>query len=161
MFRVIKNTSIFGQAWPKASALKQLSANSENLNSHIIKCVVYKYILPEAMHHWTQEIANYLYDADAIVCKSKLKSQDYIDTVFGMFGDSQGDAYLNLKQFKARYVSSSHEYPEFDINSDAIDDLFDAYRSVISKALPMLMSKQQHSKSELHAIITEIFYLYF
>ena len=147
---------IFCQAYPKRQALIRLSLHSQNIDDHVIKCVVYGRQMPENLHHWIQELSTWLAEADSITCKSKIKESEYIDQVFGMFGDSVGDAYLNLKQFKFRYVDQLKEYPDFVIDSTIIDRLFDTYLSITEESLKYLLSSKKHSKSEWYRLLNSL-----
>ena len=159
MKRVIKNSeNIFGMANPKKFVLDKLYSFTNQLSDHIIKCVVYQNSLTTDPEHWIHEIAVWLNASNKLRCKSKMNWEDYQDTLFAAFGDELSDAEWQLEDFKRRKCKRSlGQYPDFEIDSTLITDLFTTYQKILNLSEPWLVSQQVHSvnewKKELESIL--------
>lgn len=131
---------IYAMAIPRKNALDKLSSYSDVLERHVIECVVYKNSLG-CMDHWIGEIASWLNTANRINCKVALKESDYIESLFGAFGDEKSDAVLDLEVYQ-RSDLRRNSYPEFEITDELINDLFDTFNKLIEICVPLLVSKQ-------------------
>lgn len=158
MKRYIKNTSIFGMALPRKQIFAKLSALSEDINIHVIKCVVYSDILPDSMHQWISELSAWFAQASRYKCKSKLKASDYAQTLFSAFGEDVYDADANLTGYQLINAKSikSEGYPDFEVTQQLINKLFQTYQSIISETTPVLISGQCRTASEWVKILEPI-----
>lgn len=149
---------IYGMSFPRKTALKHLSKNAENIRDHLIKCVVYKDIRPEDLHHWIyDELCLWLTKASEIKSESRLKPKDIRTTVFGEFGDSIGDAKIILEDFKDKYCTGTQPYPDFEITQNLIDTVYLATKKLQDVAIRRLVSDDSYSKDEWYELISPIF----
>lgn len=141
--------SILGMAMPRHTVLQKLSNVSPQLNEHIIKCVVYHDVSPSTIPHWVTEIAAWLRYADRLKSKSQLKAVDYQNTLFGSFGDEKDDADINLTEFQLfNNEKRDDRYPDFEVTSDLITQLFQTYQNLMNACTPLLLSKDVHDLQE-------------
>ena len=159
MKRYIKNTSIFGMALNRKDVLTKLSALSEDISVHVIKCVVYHDTLPESMHHWISELSAWFAQASRYKCKSKLKAIDYAENLFGAFGETLYDADANLTGYQILNAKSIHSerYPDFEVTPELIDKVFKTYQAIIDETIPIFLSGQSRTSSEWAKILEPIF----
>lgn len=149
---------IYGMSFPRKTALKYLSKNAENIRDHLIKCVVYKDIRPEDLHHWIyDELCLWLTKASEIKSESRLKPKDIRTTIFGEFGDSIGDAKIILEDFKDKYCTGTQPYPDFEITQKLIDTVYLATKKLQDVAIRRLVSDDSYSKDEWYELISPIF----
>ena len=146
---------IYAMAFSCKQTLDRLEDYSKVLNSHIIECVVYIDILPLTLHHWAAEISNWLCAADQIPCKVKLKTHDYVNTLFSEFGTTEKDASTNLFAYRAKNLDKG-KYPDFDITPELIHDVYVMYNKIKDVSLPILTSKEQYTTSEWLSLIEPI-----
>ena len=159
MKRYIKNKSIFGMSFPRKKALKLISDLADNIDEHIMECVVYQDMLSTTSHHWISELAVWMCKVNRIHCSSKLKERDYIDSLFSAFGTTKEDAELNLSAYYSRIHRNGYykDYPDFEITDELIDSLFEVYTQIKSICLPILVSGEEKTIHEWIAILEPIF----
>ena len=143
---------IRAMSFTRSQALSKISALSSTLDEHVIKCIVYVPILPDQLDHWTEEIGIYLYNTNKIKSKTKLKDLDYINSIFASFGSDKDDAEANLRLFKIH----NNKYPDFEIDSDLITSLFNAYTQLVNTCIPLFISGTVKSISEWIQIVRTI-----
>ena len=158
MKRCIKADSIFAMSQHRKQVLQDFQDLGGIINTHIIKCVVYKDVMPEAQNHWVNEIATWIADANSIKCKSRLKEKDYRNFLFGSFGDDIEDARRNINRFRLRNgrLLNSEPYPDFQITDELVDALFDAYIGIVNACVPILISGQVKTTHEWKQLIDPI-----
>lgn len=145
---------IFSMSTPRKKVIDRLYSLSDEVNNHIIECVVYKGTKTARIVHWADEIAAWLNFANRQNSNIPLKRQDYINSIFAGFGEDREDAELNLIYYQ-KMNRRSQEYPDFEITEEMIDELSRVYRRFLGVALPMLTSKKQYLKSEWKTSILE------
>ena len=147
---------ILGAAFNRDVALKHLARHSEQIRDHVVKCVVYKDIRKDSMRHWIhEELGVWFSEASKVSAKTKLKKQDYLDTVFREFGDQPVDCRIILSEFREDYCKNN-DYPEFVITPKLVSDLFSAINAIESNTLPMLSAKQPYSSEQFSAVLDNI-----
>jgi hypothetical protein len=120
--------------------------------------VVYRDKLSSTVPHWIHEIAVWLQRANTLKCKSKLKKADYIDSLFGYFGNDIEDARNNLETYQlwnARSMATEH-YPDFEITEYEVDRLYEVYQNLIEVCVPTLLSGNILSVSDWEQFIKSI-----
>lgn len=161
MKRVILSTQskIFGMSFPRKDAIAKMASLSNNINEHIIECVVYRELRYNTISHWVDELAAWMARANKIKCNSKLKKRDYLENLFGSLGNDIIDADVNLDEYrrKNRSLPENKQYPDFEITEQLIHDTYMAYQSVIECSLPILMSDEILSTSQWSSILIKIF----
>lgn len=150
---------IFGMSFPRKTALKHLSHDAKAIKDHIIKCVLYADVRKDDMHHWIHdELSSWLEDASGIQCDSKLKKNDYLDTVFSEFGKTLSDVKYILKKFRKKYCEDmENPYPWFEIDTNVMRQVYAAFQAFISLTLPLLMEKDEVDQEVWYKIISPIF----
>lgn len=154
---------IYGMSFPRKHALAKMEELSEQLNEHVIKCVVYNEMRYMTINHWVDELSTWMNRANKIKCRSKLKQKDYVGALFGAFGNSILDAEINLDSYcrlnrRKILVNDYEAYPDFDSeDSELISKLFNAYQKVIRYSLPYLMSDIILTTQEWSNILLSIF----
>ena len=158
MKRYIKlNQKIYGMAFSRSDALDKLHMCSATLVEHIVKCVIYRNST-DSLDHWVKEICNYFAAANKITVKPndrKLKSSDYMVTVFASMGDSRIDAEYAILEFYARN-EHTHEYPEFEVTEELVDSTFDAYNSIKDYMIPILTTNNNYKAMDFYPTIYNI-----
>lgn len=134
---------IYAMAIPRKNALEKLSSYSDVLERHVIECVVYKNSLG-CMNHWIGEIASWLNSANRVNCKVALKEEDYLESLFGAFGDERSDAELDVEVYQ-RSDLRKNSYPDFDITDKLIDEVFNTFDKLIYHSIPLLTSNSVFS----------------
>ena len=159
MKRYIKNTSIFGMAFPRKKALKIISDLSDNIDEHIIETVVYGELMPDTKHHWISELAVWMCKVNRVKCSSNLKEKDYINALFSTFGTTKEDAELNLSAYYSKVHRNSYfkDYPDFEITDELIDSLFYVYKDITQICLPILASSEEKNIHEWIKLLDPIF----
>lgn len=116
---------IFGMASDRKRILDIMYNYSDQVTTHIFKCIVYT-SAHQDYNHWISEISNWLSTINALNPKRgfTIKPKDYIDNLFIGVGDELRDAKLELIVFRDRFVP---DYPDFEITYDLYKKLFDAY----------------------------------
>lgn len=156
MKKYIKNSQcIFGMAVPRAKALEILKKNSETLAYHLIKCVVYGDSFgADVYKHWVEyEICEYLSIANDVITKPKnrkLKTENYLDTVFADMGTTRQDASVALRNFRIENRKAK-EYPDFEVTPELVDSVFVTFQNVIEYALPVLTSNNTLTAEDMSA----------
>lgn len=159
MFRVVQNSeAIYAMSHPKKIVLSRLCDLTEQINKHVIKCVVYQYATTTDPEHWVHEIAAWINKANCYKCKSKLTEQDYEDTLFGAFGDELYDAKINLLEFRDKNVKyrSIGQYPDFEITDELVAKLFETYQQILAISIPQLISGEVISTKAWEAKLVSI-----
>lgn len=148
---------ILAMSRPRQGALNKLSRNNKKIQEHIIKCVIYPNY--ESKKHWIKdELCNWFYQADKIQCDTKLKKQDYRNTVFGMIGNTLGESLDDLTDFKEDFVkNASNPYNDFIITDELANTLYQTYQNLISIAIKQFMDKSIKSINEWYEIINPVF----
>lgn len=156
---IMSRQGIYGMSFPRSEAIAKMSNLSSVLNEHLIECVVYSEMKYLTVPHWVGELAAWMNRANKIKCKTRLKKQDYLESIFGSFGDSLIDADVNLDEYKRNNARKleSYKYPDFEITEELIKSLYDHYQAVIKCSLPVLMSKGIKSVLEWKELLTPLF----
>lgn len=156
---IISSENILGMSFPRKEALFKMESLSEEINEHIIQCVVYKELRYLTIDHWVGELATWMNRVNKIKCSSKLKKRDYLDTAFGSVGDSLIDADVNIDAYKLKNQKKTkdEQYPDFEITDELLKKLYDKYVEVIEISLPILMSKEILSIPQWKEILLPIF----
>ena len=156
MKRVIQtNTYIYAMATNKRKALDRLYSYSDQIEEHIIKCVVYGDSLTTDPLHWIHEIATYLNAANIIKCKSNLTEADYLDNLFPSFGDDLVDYQSSLWDFYDKHIKRRQiaQYPEFEITDELIKKYMETCQDIIQISLPYLVNHQVLSVREWERLL--------
>ena len=158
MKKYIRSTSIFAMSFPRKIAHKHLSKNSESLCDHVLKCILFADIRPDQLYHWIhEEICGWLEDASEVKCDSKLKSKDYLETVFCEFGTDKQDAKVVLKSFRKHYCFDIDDsYPDFDITIELVDKTYKIFQTFIDVCMPLLLKKDPVSQDDWYKAIHDI-----
>lgn len=153
-----RHANVYGAAMYRSEAISTLSNMKDTVGEHIIKCVVYHDERPDTLMHWVKEISACLKHADKITGRCALKERDYLEHLFGSFGDTREDAEWTLDnyQFKNERRPEHEQYPEFEITDELVNRLYAISRAIIGVSLPWLMSKTKHSMAEWTALISPI-----
>jgi len=143
---------ITAMSFPRKKCLERFDRVSANIYTHVMKCVIYKDVLPDLLDHWCSEIGAWLNYANDTKCSSKLKEADYL-TIFADFGNEVSDSRINLALFKAdnKKLLSKHSddaYPDFEITTQLVNEVTRFCADVVSMALPILMSGEVLSANE-------------
>ena len=145
---------IKAMAFSRSNVLDKAKSLANTLNSHVIKCVVYRNVSPEYIDHWVEEIGIYIYSVNKLKSKTALKANDYRNSLFADIGEDRDDAEANLMLFKLH----NNEYPDFDITDELITDLYTHYTQLVDAAVPVLASNKVLSIHEwiqvVHSILT-------
>ena len=151
---ILSHKSIFGMANSRSVVLDRFVSLSRNISNHVVKCVAYKDSY-SCLDPWIHEISSWIHAANATKCKSKLKATDYVNTLFGYFGDDRADAENELQWFQ---LSSeySHRYSQFEITDELIDQTYSAFHNVITTCVPILTSKEVLSVPEWFSLLKPI-----
>lgn len=154
-----EHAKIFGISMYRKNAISVLESNANTLAMHILKCVIYGDTL-DCYNHWIDdEIAEYISIANDITVKpknKKLKASDYERTIFSYFADSHQDASILLRTFRINN-SETHQYPDFEITRELIDDVYDAFQSIKHDVLPLLCASNNYDAHNFSMIIHNIF----
>ena len=154
MFRISKNQAVFGMSYTRSKARSLIDSLSKQVNTHILKYIIYYDVRPDDRNHWLDELSTWFERVNRISSKSNLKRRDYAETLFGWFGDTREDAEINLEFFYDEYVKyASDPYPEFEITSKLVNQVYSAYRNVCNQTLPILTSHQHLATYEWKNII--------
>ena len=132
---------IYAMAFPRSVVLDKAKSLAVTLNNHIIKCVVYRNVLPVYLDHWVEEVGIYLFTVNKIKSKVNLKPKDYLNSLFADCGNEKDDAEANLRLFKLKNLESK-EYPDFEITDKLSESLFKRYTNLITAAMPILTSSK-------------------
>ena len=129
-------SAILGQAMAVSPAKQRVAGLGKQIESHIIKCIVYKNSTGN-YNHWVHEISEWLCQINDIKLKivirnpKKFREDQLEELIFGDFGDARSDARSALYEFKQTNQDkldsrSKHAYPEFEIQESMITNLFSA-----------------------------------
>lgn len=152
---------IVAMSFSRDQCIDRFDHVSKELNTHIMECIIYKDIMPEVLNHWCQEIGAWMEYANGTKCKSKLKEEDYLEHLFGEFGDEVHDAKFNLALYqidnrKQLKKHSDDAYPDFEVTDELAKDLARFYESIVDVALPILVSGQKLSANEWAKKVREL-----
>lgn len=150
-------SNIFCMSRPRRFVLDKLYSYTDELNKHVIECVVYSEEKNLTLDHWIKVIANWLCIANGLKCKNKLKIKDYQDTLFASFGNNYADAENNLQDYRLRNKTLTQSYPDFEITNDLVSDLYTAYQFLEEICIPIFRSDKQLTVSEWKSEIYRIF----
>lgn len=154
MKRLRRNSeTIFAMSFSRKEVLRRMESYSVKLNEHVLKCIVYADVRSETVPHWTMEIATWLNRINRMECSTKLKSKDYISTLFMCFGNTWADTELNLEEFRESAIET---YPDFDITSELVSQVHQTYQKLISVCIDMLTSNHIASINEWCSILKPI-----
>ena len=125
------------------------------LNEQVIKCVVYGNTANSSEYaYWIHMIAGCLKRIEHIRPVFRLDKENYLDFVFGEFGNEMCDAELKLLDFQS---SPSTQYDAFEITDKLVITLFNTYRKLIDSALPLYLSADVHDANTWLAVVQSIF----
>ena len=153
-------TDIFAMSFPKKKALEKLDANYQQLADHVLKVILYKDIRKDDVRHWLQdEISMWLSNASNVRCKTKLKYNDYADSLFGGFGTDPLDALVTLQDFQSKYCNPKKldAYPTFEITDELVAKVYNTYQKLMSTCIPILLKGERVSINDWYDIIKPIF----
>ena len=160
MLRYIRAMSMSRQR-----ALEQASFYASSIIEYIIKILAYHDVRKDDVDHWMTEIAEWLFRVDDITVKpknSKLKTSDLYDTVFSCMGDSISDYKRELLMFKEKNrrgqfnYEDKGNYPDFEVTYELCSNLMEICSLIISRTLPLLQDKKEHSRSEYKQVIKDV-----
>lgn len=153
MFRYIKAMS-----FDRQTAVEKLSSLSPRIVEHVALCVIYGNSYPSYRHWIEDELATWLYRANNVYLKNnkKLKSKDYISSLFRCFGSSNYDAGWNIDSIYAECRDVSSPYPAAAI-SQITYDMMEVACSRISEEFSMILStKNTLTKEDIVEKLHEI-----
>lgn len=144
---------ITAMARTRKQCLERFENVSKELHIHVMKCIIYKNVTPDALDHWCQEIGAWLHYVNNMQCKVALKEEDYVSTVFIEFDEEVSDAELDLALYRAQnkrllQKHSDDAYPDFDVTTELASDLAEFCNKIIDFALPILLSNNVLTSSE-------------
>ena len=157
---------IYAMSFPKAEALRRAGYYSQDILDHVIKILLYRTIRPDDIDHWINEISSWLKDVDSLTVKPNsrpLKESDVRDTTFACMGDELSDYLFSLKMFqtdnkRGKFNYEDKEpYPYVEPDSATASDLMDICYSIIEQTLPLICSKDRHSRQEFVELLNSIF----
>lgn len=152
------NIFLTEMARPKKEVIKKISAFSDSIMEHIIKCVVYKNSTNNFLH-WVNEISNFLSIINDYETKSmsgKLRYNEYLNTVFYKQGNSELDMKQNLRVF-----SLNKNYPSFKIDNKLVKQLWNIFRSIAEKCSVIFSDKNNSfDENKFKDLILDIFTQY-
>ena len=151
---ILSYKSIFGMANSRSVVLDRFVSLSRNISSHVVKCIAYGDSY-SCLDHWIHEVASWIHAANATKCKSKLKAADYVDTLFGYFGDDRADAENELQWFQLSH-EYTHRYSQFEITDDLINQTYSVFQNIITACVPILTSKEVLSVPEWFSILKRV-----
>ena len=137
---------ICAMSWTRDRALSRMSERSDTLAKHLIKCVVYPDNTRDRTH-WIQEISSYLEFANDITLKPKNRKPnkiDFEDSLFDALGNTKNDAKNSLKSFLWEN-NESHQYPEFGITNQLIENVFQTFKNIHDIFIPILTQKNSET----------------
>lgn len=147
---------IRAMAVPRKEATSKLNSYADVIQRHVIECVVYKDSLGY-LHYWIGELAIWMNTANKVVCKSPLKESDYVDYLFGTFGDDRNDAEVDLQAYQKSDLRTDC-YPDFEVTDELIDELFATTQKLIEVAVPILASGVRYPVIEwIHILKNRVF----
>lgn len=147
---------ILAMAFPRKKILSRLNNYSEEINQHIMECVIYKDILPDTLNHWISEISSWMSIASNQKCNSELKESDYIDSLFSDFGEDVDDAMANILHYWG-WNHKNKQYPDFEPTEELATILANVYDEFESVSLPLLTKGEKISSSQWKNILKDIF----
>ena len=152
---------IVAMSFSRAQCIDRFEHVAKELNTHVMECIIYKDVMPEVLNHWCQEIGTWLEYANSTKCKSKLKEEDYLEHLFGEFGDEVQDAKLNLALYHAdnKKLLKKHSddaYPDFEVTYELAEKLAKFYENIVNTSLPILVSGQVLSANEWATKVREM-----
>lgn len=146
---------IYAMAIPKKEARAKIESYGDMIHRHIIECVVYSHD-EYSVNHWVNELSAWMHKISTIKCKSTLTKQDYMECLFGRFGDEISDATWDLEDYLSSSLRKSN-YPEFEVTDKLSKRLFDIYQLFTSTALPLLLSGKSLLYEDWQIVLKDIF----
>ena len=150
-------------ALPRKKAINKLDSYSEQLDEHIIKCIIFGTYRPESFDHWAHEVCTWIHSCDsANISGAKLKPKDYEDSLFGYFGDTEQETRENLVQFISGNLYRNHKkdpkgaLPYFKINDTMVNNLYNCYNDIKDTCIPILQTSKVHPISYWKTIVKSI-----
>lgn len=138
----------------RGEAITKLSSLSNELNEHVIKCIIFGEYREDSYSHWLHEISTSIASCDrGNISGARLKDKDYEDSLFGSFGSSIQDARDNLEQFKVinlrkhKKLNFETSLPYYVVNDTMVDNLYKCYCDLKDLCIPLLKSKKTHPVS--------------
>lgn len=154
MYRYVR-----AQALDKDKLKKRLSAMSGTILEHIVKLTLYRDVRQNDVNDWVNSAGQRLAWAYKSRCKSSVRSDFYVMSVFGEFPVDWMDAESILEEWEEKLVNIG--YPRMDDNDvDACAPLLlGVCNDIIDKTMPYLMSKKnnQYDKSYFNEIVRKCF----
>ena len=87
----------------------------------------------------------------------KERLNDYLDYLFGTFGDDRNDAEVDLQAYQKSDLRTD-SYPDFEITGELVDELFETYQKLTDVAVPILASGVRYPVIEwIHILKNRIF----
>lgn len=139
----------------RKDAIKNLRSLSSEFANHIIEYVVYRDTLSDTLDHWAKEIGHWLFVANTLTCKSKLKQKDYDEGLFYYIGNTRADAESAVGLYWA-WNRKHREYPDFEITDEINEKVFQVFSEIKMTALPILTSNKKLSISQWRDIVRKI-----
>ena len=121
--KIYKEEQLLEMAIPLAVVKERLTNNAKQYFYHLFKCVVFGNSTGD-LHHWEQEIANYLNIVNDVKVKgnnNKPSTKFYEDNFFYYLGDEAEDYRGGLEDFKNKI---GKKYPPFEVTEELYDKVF-------------------------------------
>lgn len=163
MKRLIRSNTyieaIFGMAHDKKKAETKIEALSEQINNHIIKCVVYRNSTNDLQHWIYDELTtwfDYINNIDVKTKSGKLSERSFDSILFSEFGENPKDAEFNLVVFRASVAKLGTEYPDFQITRNLAKKLNDVYTEIRTTFLPIFTKKNNYTRVDIYNMLSKI-----
>lgn len=154
MYRYIKKIPVLSSAMRKSDIKRRIESYSDQIELHMVKCVVYGDDL-NCLNHWIHEISNWVHAASAAKPKSgKLSEGFYRECLFHSLGDEIDDSKFLLLDFEVQVDQGKYKgkYPEFDVTVSMIERLYEFSRLMMQR-VPKIVSKQNATLAEIKSLV--------
>ena len=133
-----KNVFLNEMAFSREDVIKKISAKSETIMEHLIKCVVYENTTND-LEYWIDEIATNLSRINFYEAKTKtsrLEYNDYLENVFYKQGSTERDMKSNLWDFE-----DNKNYPNFTTTNELAHKLFVVFKFLAENCCEIFVDK--------------------
>ena len=148
------NKQLVEMAMPLALAKTKISSKSDIIIEHILKSIVYGDSL-KSLNHWCKEAGSWLDLCGNIILKpknNKPSKNQYASWIFSYWFSDKDNVRASLKFLAAECI----DYPEFDVNDELINKVYDIGNQIQENILDMLTQKSLYSAKTYSQVILEI-----
>lgn len=144
----------------RKKALQMVDNDSEALTIHVIMCCIWGNKFGCLKHWVNSEISNYIVNASEITVKNRkgrLKESEYMDTLFGFFGESKQDARNAINSFKR--TIEEKEGNTFDVTEELVDNTYYLFKNIRIKYASTISSMNVNDSLSRNEVSSYIFNL--